>query len=159
MSVVEAPAELMPKRVTGLRTNSFAAIVMLLLELSLGIGVNIYATIPGSDTGKSILPAFGHAVTGGPVVLALHAILGTLLLVTGITAVVRATLIHRTIPIATTSIALLSIIVAWLSGARFVGSMANGASMTMAIATAVSLLCYALILFVVPAVTRTNRKD
>jgi hypothetical protein len=140
------------------RANSFAAIVMLLIEFGLGIGVNLYAKLPGSDAGKSILPAFGHAATGGPVVLALHAILGTLLPVTGITAVVRAALIRRSLLIAFTSVALLSIIVAWLSGARFVGSMANGASMAMAIATAVSVLCYALILFVVPAVSPAKRK-
>jgi uncharacterized membrane protein len=159
VSFVGAPAELLPKRVTGLRTNSFAAIVMLLIEFALGVGVNLYATLPGSDTGRSVLPAFGHAVTGGPVVLALHAILGTLLLVTGTTAVVRAALIRRTMLIAVTTVALLSIIVAWLSGARFVGSMADGASMAMATATAVSLLSYALILFVVPAVMPTDRKD
>jgi hypothetical protein len=52
-----------------------------------------------------------------------------------------------------TGIALLAIIVAWLSGSRFVGDMANGSSLAMAIATGVTILSYALILFIVPGTT------
>jgi len=52
--------------------------------------VNIYANLPASDHGKGMCPAFGHVVADGPVGLSLHAIVGTLLLITGITAVVRA---------------------------------------------------------------------
>jgi hypothetical protein len=47
-------------------------------------------------------------------------------------------------------VSLLGIVVAWLSGARFVGTMASGASLTMAVASGVSILCYALVLFIVP---------
>lgn len=137
------------KAVNGLRTNSFAAIAMLLLEFGLGVGVNLYTTVPVADR-KALLPAFGSTVTGGPVVLAMHAVLGTILLITGISAVVRASLVRQSVLVGITGVALLGIVVAWLSGARFVGTMANGASMTMAIATGVSLLCYALILFIVP---------
>ena len=123
---------------------------MLLLEFSLGVGVNLYATPPAVDSGKSLLPAFGSAVTGGPVVLAVHAVLGTVLLITGVSAVVRASLVRETALIVITGVSLLGIIVAWMSGSRFVGTMANGASMTMAVATGVSILGYALILFIVP---------
>lgn len=133
-----------------LRANSFAAIVMLLVEFGLGVGVNLYATLPSSDRATALLPAFAHAVTRGPVVLATHAVLGTLLLATAISAVVRASFIRQTPLIVITGISLVGIIAAWFSGARFVGTMANSASMTMAIATAVSILCYALILLIVP---------
>jgi hypothetical protein len=44
------------------------------------------------------------------------------------------------------AVALLAIVAAWMSGARFVGDGANGASFGMAMATAVALLCYVLIL-------------
>lgn len=143
-----APSSL--KALNGLRTNSFAAVVMLLLEFGLGVGVNLYATLPTSDHGKALFPAFGSAVTGGPVVLAVHAVLGTILLITGVSAVVRAALLRQTALIVITGASLLGIVVAWLSGARFVGTMANGASLAMSIATGVSLLCYALVLFIVP---------
>jgi hypothetical protein len=139
-----------PKALSGLRMNSFAAVVMILLEFSLGVGVNLFSTRPQADHGRAVFTAFGSAVTGGPVVLAVHALLGTVLLITGVSAVVRASLIRRPALILITVIAFLGILAAWLSGARFVGTMANGASMTMAIATGVSILCYALILFIVP---------
>ncbi len=150
VSTEERVAPSSHKALNGLRTNSFAAVVMLLLEFDLGVGVNLYATLPTSDHGKALFPAFGSAVTGGPVVLGVHAVLGTILLITGVSAVVRAALLRQTVLIVITGVSLLGIVVAWLSGARFVGTMANGASLAMAIATGVSLLCYALILFIVP---------
>jgi hypothetical protein len=137
----------------GLRSNSFAAVVMLLIEFGLGVGVNIFARLPGSDSRKGLLPAFGGAVTGGPIVLTLHALLGTILVSTGISAVVRASLARRPLLIGITGIALLAIIVAWLSGSTFVGDMAARASLAMALATGFTIACYALILFVVPGTT------
>jgi len=120
------------------------------LEYSLGVGVNLFATLPQADHAKALFTAFGRAVTGGPVVLAAHALLGTVLLITGVSALARAARIRQPALILITATAFFGIVTAWLSGARFVGTMANGASMTMAIATAASILCYALILFIVP---------
>jgi len=137
------------KRLNALRANSLAATVMLVLEFGLGVGVNLYAKIPTADDGKSLLPAFGRAVSGGPIVLTLHALLGTLLLITGVAAVVRASLLRSSELVALASVALVALVVAWQSGARFVGNEANAASMAMAIATGVTILCYAVILFVV----------
>ena len=45
-------------------------------------------------------------------------------------------------------VALLAILVAWLSGTRFVSDMSNAASLAMALATGVALLCYTTILFI-----------
>ena len=149
----ESVASMRPKALNGLRLNSFAAVVMILLEFSLGVGVNVFSTLPQADHGRAVFTAFGSAVTGGPLVLTVHALLGTVLLVTGVSALARASLIRQPALILITVIALLGIVAAWLSGARFVGTMANGASMTMAIATAVSTLCYAFILFIVPKPT------
>ena len=56
--------------------------------------MNLYTTLPATDAGKNSLSAFGAAVTDGPVALTLHALLGTLLLITGISAVVRAALLR-----------------------------------------------------------------
>src|SRR5215469_7348248 len=135
----------------GLRPNSFAAAVMLLAEYGLGIWVNLYAEIPASDHGKGVFAAFGAAVADGPAGLALHALLGTLLLVTATILVIRAVLARKA-TIAISVVALLAIITGWLSGARFTGSGADGASLAMAVATGVALLCYVIILFV-PALT------
>jgi hypothetical protein len=134
----------------GLRANSFAAIVMLLLEFGLGIGVNLYATLPVSDHHKTLFGAFGGAVANGPAVLTTHALLGTLLLLAGVSVLVRAAIARWPMAIGAGAVALVALIVAWLSGAHFVGDMANGSSLAMALATAVSLLCYTCILFVLP---------
>lgn len=132
----------------GLRINSFSAAVMLLIEYGLGIWVNLYAKIPASDQGKGTFAAFGAAVADGPVGLAVHAILGTLLLVTAISLVVRAALARRAAATMIAVLAALAVAAAWLSGSRFVGDGIDGASFGMAIATGVALLSYVIILFV-----------
>lgn len=132
----------------GLRINSFSAAVMLLIEYGLGIWVNLYAQIPATDHGKGTFAAFGAAVAHGPVGLALHALLGTLLLVTAIALIVRAALARKAAATVIGAVAFLAVAAAWLSGARFVGDAAGGASFGMAIATGVALLSYVIILFV-----------
>jgi hypothetical protein len=63
--------------------------------------------------------------------------------------------------IADAALALAAIVVAWLSGARFVGTATNGASLAMAIATGVATLAYTLILFLVtnPATIREAHRE
>jgi hypothetical protein len=129
------------KRIAGLRANAFAATVMILVEFGLGVGVN---------HGKGLVAAFGASVAGGPIVLTLHALLGTLLMVTGVSVVVRASLARQVTLVAVATLALSAILVAWVAGARFVGDMGNGTSLVMALATGVALLCYATILFITP---------
>ena len=123
---------------------------MLLVEFGLGMGVNLYATLPAADHGKGVFPAFGRAVTGGPVVLTLHALLGTLLLVAGVSVVVRAARIRRTPLTVLAGVALLAILAAWVSGTRFVGHVNNGAYSLQGwrqARPAVALLCDVTILF------------
>ena len=102
-------------RVSGLRANALAALVMLLIQYSLGISVNLYSTLPGSDQGSSLFAGFASAVGDGPVLLSLHALLGTLLLFTASAALIRSLRLAAAAPIALTTIALLSIVVAWLA--------------------------------------------
>jgi hypothetical protein len=137
-----------PRMARDLRTNCFAAAVMLVVEFGLGMWTNLYANLPAADHGQGMFAAFGRAVAGGPVGLSLHAVVGTLLVVTGISAVVRAALTRSPLSISVTGVALLAILAAWSSGARFVGDMGKGTSLTMAIATGLALLCYAILLFV-----------
>jgi hypothetical protein len=131
----------------GLRQTSFAAVVMLAVQYILGMWVNLYATIPASDKGKGAFAAFVAAVADGPVGLALHALLGTVLLATALALVIRAVLASKAAMIGIGTVALLAILAAWLSGARFTADGSDGASFGMAIATGVALLCYVIILF------------
>lgn len=136
-------------RTTGLRANALAAVVMLLMQYCLGISVNLYATLPASDHDKFLFAGFTSAIGDGPLLLSLHALLGTLLLITATAALLRSSRLAATAPIALTAIALLAIVIAWLAGSEFVGHMENGSSLTMALATAVAILCYALVIFLV----------
>ena len=142
-------------RIRGLRANALAAVVMLLIQYSLGVAVNLYSTVPASDHGKTLLAGFTSAVGDGPPLLSLHALLGTLLLITASAALLRSLRLAATPPIALTAVALLAIIVAWLAGSEFVGHTKNGASLTMALATAVAILCYALVVFLVGSSPRS----
>jgi hypothetical protein len=136
-------------RVGGLRANALAAVVMILIQYSLGISVNLYSTLPASDHGKSLLSGFAAAVGKGPALLTLHALLGTLLLITASVALVRSLRVGATPLTALTTVALLAIVVAWLSGSAFVGNEKNGASFAMALATGAATLCYTLVVFLI----------
>lgn len=148
------PAPIAAKRLSALRANVMAAVVMLLIQYALGMSVNLYATLPASDQGKSVLPGFAAAVGKGPTILTLHALLGTLLLLTAAAAVIRSVRFAASAPSALTIVALASILVAWLSGSAFVGDQKNAGSLVMALATALALLCYALVIFLIPRMTR-----
>jgi hypothetical protein len=134
-------------RTRGLRANALAGVTMLLIEYGLGITVNLYSTLPRADRGTGLLGGVGAAVGNGPLPVALHALLGTLLLITGIAAVVRASRLGARPLIALSGGALLATLTAWLCGSSFVGHQQNGKSLAMALAAAVAILCYVLVIF------------
>ncbi len=124
----------------NLARASLAAAVMLVIQYGLGIGVNLYVALPGGDHG------IGLAFSSGPA-LFVHTVLGLLLIVTAISVLVRAIVArHRTV-IVTSAVGLLAIIAAAGYGASFVHSGQAAASMGMAVATGVALLCYIIGLF------------
>jgi len=153
MTTLSSP-EVAP-RIGGLRANALVAVVMLLAQCCLGISVNLYSTLPAHDAGKSLFAGFTSAVGDGPLLLSLHALLGTLLLITATAALARSLRLGATSPVALTAVALLVIIAAWLAGSEFVGHMKNGTSLAMALATAVAILCYALVIFLVDSSPRS----
>ena len=142
----EAPSPA-ARRVTGLRASAYGAVIMLLAEYCLGIWVNLYTQLPASDHGTGLLTAFGRAVANGPVTLALHALLGTLLVITAIGVIIHAVRARNTASTVIAVIAFLAVAGAWVSGARFVSSQSSSASFGMAVATAVAVLGYVTILF------------
>jgi len=128
--------------------NVFGAIVALLVQYGLGVGANLYATLPADDRHKSLFPAFGAAISNGPAVVAAHAVFGTLLLFAAASAFARGLRFGRPLFAALAAAGLAAVVVAWISGATFVGHMNDGASLTMALTAGVAIFCYALILVV-----------
>lgn len=135
-------------RIRGLCANALAAVVMLLIQYSLGISVNLYSTLPAADHGKSLFGGLLAAVGNGPVLLTLHALLGTLLLITALAALIRSLRLASRPAIALTALGLLAICSAWATGSEFVGHQKNGPSLAMGLATALAILCFTLVIFI-----------
>jgi hypothetical protein len=76
-------------RLYALRGNSMGAAVAI-LQYALGIGVNLYVSVPAADRGAGLATAVGRSLANGPVALSVHSALGLLLVITGINALARA---------------------------------------------------------------------
>jgi hypothetical protein len=124
-------------RLAALRGNCMGAAVLLIVQFGLGIGVNLYVTLPSN---KSF---FATVFSSG--VVAVHAIVALALLGAAISALVRAIRVRRAV--AFTSAGLAAILVAAGAGVSFAGNQTNGASLTMALATAVAMFCYLAAIF------------
>jgi hypothetical protein len=128
----DPPAATSASPLAALRGNCMGAAVLLIIQFGLGVGVNLYVTLPGH---KSFLSQVFGSVT-----LATHAIVALLLLGAAIGALVRAIRARKAIVL--TSAGLAAILAAAVAGASFVGNGSNGASLGMALATAVAMFCY-----------------
>ena len=110
-----SPVTRRTRRLSGLRKNSFAISVMLLVQYGLGMGVNLYARVPAADQGAGITAALGRALISQPVVLAVHAGLGLLMLVAGVSVLVRAIVARHRPAIASSAAGLAAIAAAAFS--------------------------------------------
>jgi hypothetical protein len=128
----------------NLARGNLAAAIMLLIQYGLGIGVNLYVTLPAAGAGGR---SIGQAFSSGPA-LAVHTVLGLLLILTALSMVVRSVIARHRASIATSVVGLLAILAAAGYGASFVHNGSNAASLGMALATGVALLCYVIGLFV-----------
>ena len=126
-----------PPRLSALRGNCMGAAVLLIVQFGLGIGVNLYVALPAHKSFLSTV--FGSAV------LAVHAIVALVLLGAAIGALVRAIRARRAV--AFTSVGLAAILAAAAAGASFAGHQSNGASLAMALATAVAMFSYLAAIF------------
>ncbi len=94
-----------------------------------------------------MLTAVGRALADGPAALAVHAGLGLLLLLGSIALVVRAVVARTGFFVVTSVVSLLAVLGAAGSGASFVNTGQDGASLAMGLLTAVALLCQLINLF------------
>jgi hypothetical protein len=124
-------------RLAALRGNCMGAAVLLIVQFGLGIGLNLYVTLPSH---KSFF-----ATVFGSALLAVHAIVALALLGAAISALVRAIRARRTVVF--TAVGLAAIVAAAAAGASFAGNQSNGASLGMALATAAAMFCYLAAIF------------
>ena len=121
----------------ALRGNCMGAAVLLIVQFGLGIAVNLYVTLPHH---KPFL-----ATVSGSALLAAHVIVALALLGASISALVRAIRARRVIVPA--AIGLAAVLAAATAGAAFTSSQNTGASLAMALATAVAMISYLATIF------------
>jgi hypothetical protein len=128
-----------------LRQASLAILIVLIVQFALGIGVNLYVTLP-----KAGQP--GHASWfGNGALLALHAALGMFLILAAIFVLVRAIMARNVTLIVTSAAGLVAILLAAFFGSGFTDKLTDGYSLGMSIAFAAALACYTIGLFAASA--------
>jgi hypothetical protein len=104
--------------------------------------------VPKRDQGGGVPAAVGRALSSGPAALALHAGIGLVIVIGSVALVARAIQARHRMTMVTSVISLLAVAGAAVSGAAFVNTGNDGASLGMALLTAVALLCSLLNLYV-----------
>jgi len=129
-------------RLARMRMSSLGAVVMLIVQFILGVIYNLYGTAPTSAK---------HIGLFSSPDLALHVILGILLVIAAIGQLVRAIGTRHKLAIWLSAVGLLAIAAAGFAGLGFTGSGAAGASLGMSLAFAVALACYVVLVFALPS--------
>ena len=133
-------------RLERIRWASFGALTMLFLQFVLGAAYGLYGTAPTAT--KSV------GLFSSPL-LAIHVILGILLVIAAAMLVFRVVQARAGTGLLVTSIvSLVAIIGAGIAGGQFAQNGADGASLGMAIGTAVAMLCYTVNLVILPGKQR-----
>ena len=131
----------MAARQAGLRQASLAILIVLIVQFALGIGVNLYVTLPAAGH-----PGHGSWFGNGAL-LALHAALGMFLILAAIFVLIRAVMARNVTLIATSAAGLVAILLAAFFGSGFTDKLTDGYSLGMALSAAAALVCYAVGLF------------
>jgi hypothetical protein len=125
----------------GLRRASLAALILVIVQFGLGMGVNLYVTLPAAGH-----PGHGSFFSNGPL-LALHAALGMFLILSAIFVLFLAIRARNATLMVTSSAGMVAILLAAVFGSGFTDKLSNGYSLGMALATAGALACYAVGLY------------
>jgi hypothetical protein len=129
-------------KLVRLRTSSFGAVAMLIIQFILGIIYNLYGTAPTSTKSVGLFSSPD---------LALHVIVGILLVIAGIGQLIRAVGTRHRLAISMSAVGLLAILAAFGAGLGFSSSGTAGASLGMSLAFAVALACYVVLIFALPS--------
>jgi hypothetical protein len=129
-------------RLARIRGSSLGGVIMLIIEFILGIAYNLYGTAPTAS--KSV------GLFSSPL-LALHVIVAILLVIAAVGQLVRAIGTRHRLTIWMSAIGLVAILAAGFAGTGFAGNGAAGASLGMALAFAVALAAYVVLVFALPS--------
>jgi hypothetical protein len=122
----------------GLRQACLVVLAGLVVQLVLGMVLNLYIAIPAADGRVSYL----REIETAPGVLTAHALVALLVLATAGILLLRALALRDRAVIGLVVAGLAALLGAFAAGELFVRNGTNGASLSMAILTSVALLCY-----------------
>jgi hypothetical protein len=148
-----------PQGLAGLRRTCLATLIALVAQFGLGMWLNLYVQVPAADQHAGIT----QEIKNGPLLLTVHALVGTYLIGAAILLLVKAIRVRSRKVILPACAGLGAIFGAFIAGELFVKNGESTASLWMALLTGISLLCYiylqALISAARMALTRPRRDD
>jgi hypothetical protein len=115
-----------------------ATMLMLAVQFSLGMIVNLYVSVPASDQHAS----FAQEVRTAPFALTLHVLVGLVLIGAAGVFIVRAAGTRDWLVIVLAGAGLGAILAAFAAGEAFVRNGQTSVSLTMAVLTGAALACY-----------------
>jgi hypothetical protein len=123
----------------SLRRDCLATLVALVVQLALGMVLNLFVPVPAADGHASFITEIRTA----PLVLTFHAVLGTMVICAACVLVMAAARARDRVMIALAATGLAAVIGAFASGELFVRDGQAGASLTMSLLTGVAVVAYA----------------
>jgi hypothetical protein len=159
------PIEAAGHSIGTLRLRALIAVFLVVIQSSLGVVVNLYETVPKQHSGANPSNYFAGsyhsvlwAISSSFPALVIHSILGLLLVIMAISVAAHSYLLHQT---RVTTIAIfggLFVIGAAFNGASFLDFAGkNISSLLMALLAFGALVCYVLIVYVLPTTARKQR--
>ena len=115
-----------------------ATMLMLAVQFSLGMIVNLYVSVPASDQHAG----FVQEVTTAPFTLTVHVLVGLVLIGAAGVFIVRAAGLGDRVVIVLAAAGLGAILGAFAAGEAFVRDGQTSVSLTMAVLTGAALACY-----------------
>jgi hypothetical protein len=143
----------------ALRRMTLAAAVLVVIQVAIGMVVNLYVTVPGHHPGAHPANYFSGsarsvawAIGSGPIALAVHGAFGLALIIVAAAVAVRAVRLRAGWVALSSVLAAMLVIGAGFNGASFLdfGGQAIS-SLIMALLALAALCCYLLALYMLPA--------
>jgi hypothetical protein len=123
---------------TRLHRACVTTLIALVAEFALGMWLNLYVPVPSADQHAGIV----QVITNGPLLLTVHALVGTFLIAATIVLLIRAVKVGDSIVTGLASVGLGAVIGAFGAGEFFARDGETKTSLWMAVLTGIALLSY-----------------
>lgn len=143
----------------GLRRMTLAAAVLVVIQVAIGMVVNLYVAVPAHHPGahpanffSGSVRSVAWAIGSGTISLAVHGALGLAVILFAITVAVRAVMLRTGCAAVSLVLGALLVIGAGFNGASFLDfGGQNVSSLLMALLALGALCCYLLALYLLPS--------